>query len=268
MTKAQTAGHDYIDVLVIHRHPHGVAGHVAVPIEETLEALHDVVRAGKVLYLGGSTMFAWQFAELQLTAQLHGWTKFVAMQNHYNLIYREEEQENESLLYQDEGRAHSLVAAGAGRAARLLSGRIRSGFDPSLPRTGPAALCGRDAGCPAPPAQIRTCALTHTAPTFGSDRSPQDRRIRSTAWYTVPRHCVRSVLWSRKFPLVMGLGSTSSATARTALFASFSATMPMSDSIRAVHHRLTASRLPDAVPAVTGTTRRPPRSRHMTYVRA
>ena len=127
---------------------------------------------------------------------------------------------------------------------------------------------GRDAGCTAPPAQIRTCALTHTAPTFGSDRSPLDRRIRSTAWYTVPRHCVRSVLWSRKFPLVMGLGSTNSATARTALFASFSATMPMSHSIRAVHHRLTASRLPDAVPAVTGTTRRPPRSRHMTYVRA
>ena len=84
-------GHDYVDVLLIHRHPHATA--VAVPIEETLEALHDVVRAGKALYLGASSMFAWQFAELQLTARLHGWTRFVAMQNHYNLIYREEERE-------------------------------------------------------------------------------------------------------------------------------------------------------------------------------
>ncbi len=86
-------GHDYIDHLVIHRHPHGVPGHVEVPIEETLEALHDVVKSGKVLYLGASSMFAWQFAELQLTAQMNGWTKFISMQNHYNLIYREEERE-------------------------------------------------------------------------------------------------------------------------------------------------------------------------------
>ncbi len=86
-------GHDYVDQLVIHRHPHGVPGHAQVPIEETLEALHDVVKAGKVLYLGGSSMFAWQFAELQLTARMNGWTEFVSMQNHYNLIYREEERE-------------------------------------------------------------------------------------------------------------------------------------------------------------------------------
>ena len=88
---------------------------------------------------------------------------------------------------------------------------------------------GRDAGCPAPPAQIRTCALTHTAPTSGSDRGPLDRRIRSAAWYTELRHCVRSVLRPREFPLVTGLGSASSAAARTALFAGFSATMPVSD---------------------------------------
>jgi aryl-alcohol dehydrogenase-like predicted oxidoreductase len=86
-------GLDYVDQLVIHRHPHGVPGQARVPIEETLEALHDVVKAGKVLYLGASSMFAWQFAELQLTAEMHGWTKFVSMQNHYNLIYREEERE-------------------------------------------------------------------------------------------------------------------------------------------------------------------------------
>ncbi len=86
-------GLDYIDHLVIHRHPHGVPGHVEVPIEESMEALHDVVKAGKVLYLGGSSMFAWQFAELQMTARMNGWTQFVSMQNHYNLVYREEERE-------------------------------------------------------------------------------------------------------------------------------------------------------------------------------
>ena len=86
-------GLDYIDQLVIHRHPHAIPGQVRVPLEETLEALHDVVKAGKVLYLGGSSMFAWQFAELQLTAQMNGWTRFISMQNHHNLIYREEERE-------------------------------------------------------------------------------------------------------------------------------------------------------------------------------
>jgi aryl-alcohol dehydrogenase-like predicted oxidoreductase len=85
-------GLDYIDHLVIHRHPR-VRGHSDAPIEEALEALHDVVKAGKVLYLGASSMFAWEFAELQLTAKMHGWTPFVSMQNHYNLIYREEERE-------------------------------------------------------------------------------------------------------------------------------------------------------------------------------
>ncbi|MYA16981.1 MAG: aldo/keto reductase [Gammaproteobacteria bacterium] len=85
--------HDYIDQLVIHRHPHGIPGQVQAPIEESLEALHDVVKAGKVLYLGASSMFAWQFAELQMTAEANGWTRFVSMQNHYNLVYREEERE-------------------------------------------------------------------------------------------------------------------------------------------------------------------------------
>ena len=86
-------GHDYIDQLIIHRHPHGIPGQAQTPIEETMEALNDVVKAGKALYLGASSMFAWQFAELQHTAQLNGWTQFISMQNHYNLIYREEERE-------------------------------------------------------------------------------------------------------------------------------------------------------------------------------
>ena len=86
-------GLDYVDQLVIHRHPHGVPGQAQVPVEETMEALHDVVKAGKALYLGASSMFAWQFAGLQTTAEAHGWTRFVSMQNHYNLVYREEERE-------------------------------------------------------------------------------------------------------------------------------------------------------------------------------
>jgi aryl-alcohol dehydrogenase-like predicted oxidoreductase len=86
-------GLDHVDQLVIHRHPHGIPGQVEPPIEESLEALHDVVKAGKAMYLGASSMFAWQFAELQLTAARNGWTQFVSMQNHYNLVYREEERE-------------------------------------------------------------------------------------------------------------------------------------------------------------------------------
>jgi aryl-alcohol dehydrogenase (NADP+) len=78
---------DYVDLYQIHRWD------PAVPIEETMEALHDVVRAGKVRYLGASSMYAWQFAKAQHVAETHGWTTFVSMQNHYNLIYREEERE-------------------------------------------------------------------------------------------------------------------------------------------------------------------------------
>jgi aryl-alcohol dehydrogenase (NADP+) len=65
----------------------------STPIEETLEALHDVVKSGKVRYIGASSMHAWQFAKALYLADLHGWTRFAAMQNHYNLLYREEERE-------------------------------------------------------------------------------------------------------------------------------------------------------------------------------
>ena len=80
-------GTDYVDLYQIHRWD------PATPIEETMEALHDVVKAGKARYLGASSMFAWQFAKAQYTADLGGWTRFVSMQNHYNLLYREEERE-------------------------------------------------------------------------------------------------------------------------------------------------------------------------------
>lgn len=80
-------GADYIDLYQIHRFD------ATTPVEETMEALNDVVRAGKVRYLGASSMWAWQFAKMQHVAERHGWARFVAMQNHYNLAYREEERE-------------------------------------------------------------------------------------------------------------------------------------------------------------------------------
>jgi aryl-alcohol dehydrogenase-like predicted oxidoreductase len=80
-------GVEYVDLYQIHRWDY------ETPIEETMEALHDVVKAGKARYIGASAMFAWQFAKAQYTAELHGWTRFVSMQNHYNLIYREDERE-------------------------------------------------------------------------------------------------------------------------------------------------------------------------------
>src|SRR6266571_1536954 len=80
-------GTDYVDLYQIHRWDD------ETPIEETMEALHDVVRAGKARYLGASSMYAWQFAKAQHTATAAGWTRFASMQNHYNLLYREEERE-------------------------------------------------------------------------------------------------------------------------------------------------------------------------------
>ena len=80
-------GMDYVDLYQIHRWDH------ETPIEETMEALHDVVKAGKARYIGASSMYAWQFAKAQHIADANGWTRFASMQNHYNLVYREEERE-------------------------------------------------------------------------------------------------------------------------------------------------------------------------------
>ncbi len=80
-------GTDYVDLYQIHRWDYGT------PIEETLEALHDVVKAGKARYIGASSMHAWQFSKAQYLAREHGWTPFSSMQNHLNLLYREEERE-------------------------------------------------------------------------------------------------------------------------------------------------------------------------------
>lgn len=80
-------GTDYVDLYQIHRWDN------KTPIEETMEALHDVVKAGKARYIGASSMWAWQFGKAQHVAERNGWTKFISMQNHYNLVYREEERE-------------------------------------------------------------------------------------------------------------------------------------------------------------------------------
>jgi aryl-alcohol dehydrogenase-like predicted oxidoreductase len=89
-------GTDYVDLYQIHRWD------PTTPIEETMEALHDVVKAGKARYIGASSMYAWQFAKAQHVAERNGWTRFVSMQDHYNLLYREEEREMLPLC-QDQG---------------------------------------------------------------------------------------------------------------------------------------------------------------------
>jgi len=80
-------GTDYIDLLQIHRYDRDT------PPEEVMEALHDLVKSGKVRYIGASSMWTYQFANMQFVAEKNGWTKFVSMQNHYSLLYREEERE-------------------------------------------------------------------------------------------------------------------------------------------------------------------------------
>jgi 1-deoxyxylulose-5-phosphate synthase len=120
---------DYVDLYQIHRWDY------RTPIEETMSALHDVVRAGKARYIGASSMYAWQFAKAQWTADAHGWTRFVSMQNHYNLVYREEERE---MIPQciDQGVAvipWSPLARGFLAGTRTRDGErhtVRAGSDP------------------------------------------------------------------------------------------------------------------------------------------
>jgi 1-deoxyxylulose-5-phosphate synthase len=121
-------GTDYIDLYQIHRFD------PETPVEETMEALHDVVKAGKVRYLGASSMWAWRFATMQHAAEVHAWTRFVSMQDQYNLLHREEEREMFGLL------AHQGVGSipwsplAAGRVARPWGekGTNRSATNPDL----------------------------------------------------------------------------------------------------------------------------------------
>ena len=120
---------DYVDLYQIHRYDSNT------PVEETMSALHDVVRAGKARYIGASSMYAWQFAKAQHAATSNGWTRFVAMQNHYNLVYREEERE---MIPQciDQGVGvipWSPLARGLLAGTRTREGErrtVRSGSDP------------------------------------------------------------------------------------------------------------------------------------------
>jgi 1-deoxyxylulose-5-phosphate synthase len=114
-------GTDYVDLYQIHRWDR------RVPIEETMEALHDVVKAGKARYIGASSMYAWQFAKAQHVAEVNGWTKFVSMQNHYNLIYREEEREMLPLC-RDQG-------VGVIPWSPLARGRLTRDWDTSTARS-------------------------------------------------------------------------------------------------------------------------------------
>ncbi|SDK46089.1 Predicted oxidoreductase [Nonomuraea jiangxiensis] len=122
-------GTDHVDLYQIHRWD------PETPIEETMEALHDVVRAGKARYIGASSMYAWQFAKAQHAAQAAGWTRFVSMQNHYNLLYREEEREMIPLCL-DQGVGvipWSPLARGLLTGSRRRDGlrsTVRSGSDP------------------------------------------------------------------------------------------------------------------------------------------
>jgi aryl-alcohol dehydrogenase-like predicted oxidoreductase len=122
-------GTDYVDLYQIHRWDY------ETPIEETMAALHDVVLAGKARYLGASSMYAWQFAKAQHTAQAAGWTQFTSMQNHYNLVYREEEREMIPLCI-DQGvgcipwspLARGLLAGNRERGGEQRT--VRAGSDP------------------------------------------------------------------------------------------------------------------------------------------
>jgi 1-deoxyxylulose-5-phosphate synthase len=175
-------GMDYVDLYQIHRWDR------RTPIEETMEALHDVVKSGKARYIGASSMFAWQFAKAQHAADRHGWTRFVSMQNYYNLLYREEERE---MIPQclDQGIAvipWSPLARGTLAGTRTREGErrtTRANTDPfgeSLYQH-PADFDVVDAAAEVaavrgvPPAQVALAWLLHrpgvTAPIVGATKS-------------------------------------------------------------------------------------------------
>ncbi|MEU0478078.1 aldo/keto reductase [Streptosporangium sp. NPDC006013] len=179
-TSLRRLGTDYVDLYQIHRWD------PETPIEETMEALHDVVRAGKARYIGASSMYAWQFAKAQHVAEVHGWTKFVSMQNHHNLLYREEEREMNPLC-RDQGvglipwspLARGLLARAGAAEATTRSGsdaRIEALYDDAdndrliLERV--AQLAGERE---VPPAQVALSWLLHqpglSAPIVGATKN-------------------------------------------------------------------------------------------------
>jgi aryl-alcohol dehydrogenase-like predicted oxidoreductase len=177
----QRLGLDYVDLYQIHRWD------PATPIDESMEVLHEVVRSGKARYIGASSMYAWQFAKAQAIADAHGWTRFVSMQNHYNLVYREEERE---MIPQciDQGiailpwspLARGLLAGNRTRDGELLTTRARTdewGADLYVPEVD-FAVADRAAEVAAergvPTAQVALAWLFHrpgvTAPIVGATK--------------------------------------------------------------------------------------------------
>ena len=174
-------GTEYVDLYQIHRWDY------ETPVAETMEALHDVVKAGKARYIGASAMFAWQFAKAQHTAERAGWTRFASMQNHYNLMYREEEREMIPLCA-DQGTGvipYSPLARGMLTGNRTRGGELattRAGSDPlsdsQYNTDADFDVAGRlaevAAGRGVPPAQIALAWLLHkpavTAPIVGATK--------------------------------------------------------------------------------------------------
>ncbi|MGO1943657.1 MAG: aldo/keto reductase, partial [Ancrocorticia sp.] len=128
--KLTRLGTDYVDLYQIHRFDPDT------PVEETMEALHDVVKAGKARYLGASSMAAWQFSKMQYTARLNGWTEFVSMQNQYSLLQREEEREMFPLLADQGVASIPWSPLAKGRLTRPFgqAGTVRSAKDPAAER--------------------------------------------------------------------------------------------------------------------------------------
>jgi aryl-alcohol dehydrogenase-like predicted oxidoreductase len=123
-------GTDYVDLYQIHRFD------PETPVEETMEALHDLVKAGKVRYIGASAMWAWQFAKMQHAADLHGWTRFISMQDQYSLMHREEEREMFGLLTDQGVGSIPYSPLAKGRLARPWGGNTaRSANDPVAERS-------------------------------------------------------------------------------------------------------------------------------------
>ena len=170
---------DYVDLYQIHRFD------PATPMEETLEALHDVVRAGKALYVGASSMWAWQFAKMLHLAGQRGWPRFVTMQNHYNLLYREEEREMIPLCRAEGIGLIPWSPLARGLLARTRqAGTVRSkrttlphGFTAGLPESDEKVMARvrtLAAGRGVPPARIALAWLLHkpgvTAPIIGASK--------------------------------------------------------------------------------------------------
>ncbi len=177
-------GTDYVDLYQIHRFDPDT------PVEETMEALHDVVKAGKARYLGASSMWAWQFAKMQHAAELHGWTRFVSMQNQYSLMQREEEREMFGLLADQGVGSIPWSPLAKGRLARPWGEQTtRSGTDQiaargarrttTSPSPTPSSTSPRPAACRWRRSRSPGCCATRSsAPHRRPDQAAPPRRRR------------------------------------------------------------------------------------------